>query len=378
MSHATKSGVATFVAPDEKACLDDVRYLLSLPALQQPGGAARRRSRATTPSASTPELVDLMPAIAQPALRHEEGHRGGRRRRRVLRGPPPLGHDHHLRLRPHRRPGGGHRRQPAGRAGRRARHRLLGEGGPLRPHLRRLQHPARHLRRRPRVHARHRPGVRRHHPPRGQAPLRLLRGDGAPHPDHHPQGLRRRLRGHELEVDRRRPGLRLALGRAGRDGPPGRGRDRLPARAGRGRRPGGPRGPSWSRSTPSATPTPTSPPSAATSTTSSTRPRPAGSWCAASPCWPPSARSCPSASTGTCRCDASAAGRATGRPGSPRSPEVDPAVLAAIVAAPSRRRGPGPAGARVAPGSDPALAVQRPVVAPARVAAPGPRPAVGS
>ncbi|HEX9258672.1 MAG TPA: acyl-CoA carboxylase subunit beta [Acidimicrobiales bacterium] len=28
MSHATKSGVATFVSPDEKACLDDVRYLL--------------------------------------------------------------------------------------------------------------------------------------------------------------------------------------------------------------------------------------------------------------------------------------------------------------------------------------------------------------
>jgi acetyl-CoA carboxylase carboxyltransferase component len=29
MSHASKSGVATFVAPDEKACLDDVRFLLS-------------------------------------------------------------------------------------------------------------------------------------------------------------------------------------------------------------------------------------------------------------------------------------------------------------------------------------------------------------
>jgi len=29
MSHATKSGVATFVSPDEKACLEDVRYLLS-------------------------------------------------------------------------------------------------------------------------------------------------------------------------------------------------------------------------------------------------------------------------------------------------------------------------------------------------------------
>src|SRR6202161_3905660 len=29
MTHATKSGVAAFVAPDEKACLDEVRYLLS-------------------------------------------------------------------------------------------------------------------------------------------------------------------------------------------------------------------------------------------------------------------------------------------------------------------------------------------------------------
>src|SRR4029078_10890293 len=29
MTHASKSGIATFVAPDDKACLDDVRYLLS-------------------------------------------------------------------------------------------------------------------------------------------------------------------------------------------------------------------------------------------------------------------------------------------------------------------------------------------------------------
>ncbi len=29
MSHASKSGVATFVSPDEKACIEDVRYLLS-------------------------------------------------------------------------------------------------------------------------------------------------------------------------------------------------------------------------------------------------------------------------------------------------------------------------------------------------------------
>ena len=80
----------------------------------------------------------------------------------------------------------------------------------------------------PGLPARRRPGVRRHHPPRRQAALRLLRGHRAPHPGHHPQGLRRRLRGHELQVHRCRPGLRLAVRRAGRDGPAGRGRDRLP------------------------------------------------------------------------------------------------------------------------------------------------------
>jgi acetyl-CoA carboxylase carboxyltransferase component len=46
MSHATKSGVATFVAPDEKACLDDVRYLLSF--LPRTTSRSRRSSRAET------------------------------------------------------------------------------------------------------------------------------------------------------------------------------------------------------------------------------------------------------------------------------------------------------------------------------------------
>ena len=45
MSHATKSGVATFVADDEKACLDDVRFLLVVPAVEQPRAAAGRRRR---------------------------------------------------------------------------------------------------------------------------------------------------------------------------------------------------------------------------------------------------------------------------------------------------------------------------------------------
>ena len=61
MSHATKSGVATFVAPDEKACLDDVRHLLSfLPSnnLEEPP----REMTGDDPDRQVPELIDLMPS----------------------------------------------------------------------------------------------------------------------------------------------------------------------------------------------------------------------------------------------------------------------------------------------------------------------------
>jgi len=61
MSHATKSGVATFVSPNEKACLDDVRYLLSfLPSnnLEE----APHVVSGDDPERSCPELVELIPA----------------------------------------------------------------------------------------------------------------------------------------------------------------------------------------------------------------------------------------------------------------------------------------------------------------------------
>jgi acetyl-CoA carboxylase carboxyltransferase component len=61
MSHATRSGVATFVAPDEKACLDDVRYLLSfLPSnnLEEPPAAQANDDVERL----IPELRDLVPA----------------------------------------------------------------------------------------------------------------------------------------------------------------------------------------------------------------------------------------------------------------------------------------------------------------------------
>ena len=60
MTHASKSGVASFVAPDEKACLDAVRELLSfLPAnnLEQPPWFAPDDD----PRRRCPELVGLLP-----------------------------------------------------------------------------------------------------------------------------------------------------------------------------------------------------------------------------------------------------------------------------------------------------------------------------
>src|SRR3954449_12119007 len=61
MSHASKSGVATFVAADEKSCLDDVRYLLSfLP--QNNMEEAPLVETDDDPERLCPELRDLLPA----------------------------------------------------------------------------------------------------------------------------------------------------------------------------------------------------------------------------------------------------------------------------------------------------------------------------
>src|ERR1044071_3978412 len=60
MSHASKSGVATFVSADEKSCLDDVRYLLSyLP--QNNMEETPLVEGDDDPERSCPELRSLMP-----------------------------------------------------------------------------------------------------------------------------------------------------------------------------------------------------------------------------------------------------------------------------------------------------------------------------
>ena len=60
MSHATKSGVATFVYEDEKRCLDEVRYLLSL--LPSNNLDTPPHTEPTDdPERLSPELADMMP-----------------------------------------------------------------------------------------------------------------------------------------------------------------------------------------------------------------------------------------------------------------------------------------------------------------------------
>ena len=134
MSHATKSGVAAFVAPDEKSCLDDVRYLLSfLPSnnLEE----APLVVSGDDPERLTPELIDLMPA--SPNQPYDM--------KKVIEAVVDDGEffevNHHWAMNlvcGFARIDGravGHRRQPAADAGRGAQHRCVGEGRPVRAHL---------------------------------------------------------------------------------------------------------------------------------------------------------------------------------------------------------------------------------------------------
>jgi len=67
MSHATRSGVATFVAPNEKACLDEVRYLLSFHYFEQPRDSAGLRG-ARRPGRAGHRASRHGPGQPQPAL----------------------------------------------------------------------------------------------------------------------------------------------------------------------------------------------------------------------------------------------------------------------------------------------------------------------
>ena len=228
MTHNTKSGVAHFASDDEDACLEDTRYLLSF--LPQNNLETPPRVQPTDdPLTAGPGARPRRPRQPQQALRHARRRPPRRRRRRVLRGPRALRAQHHVRL---LAPG-------------RLRGRRSSATSPIQLagvlDIDSSEKAARFVRTCdafnipiitfcdvPGFLPGHRPGVGRDHPPRRQAAVRLRRGDGPEDHDHHPQGLRRRLRRHGLKAPRGGLQLRLADGRGRGDGPRGRGQHHLP------------------------------------------------------------------------------------------------------------------------------------------------------
>ena len=229
MSHNSKSGVAHFAAEDEESCLEDVRHLISflpLNNLEMPP----RVEPYDDPEREDPELDTLVPD--DPSKPYDM--------REVISRIVDDGeffevHEHFAKnivcgfSRLDGFPVGVVGNQPAHLAG------VLD--------IESSEKAARFVRTCdafnvplvtftdvPGLPPRHQPGVGRDHPPRREAALRLHRGDRAEADRGHPQGLRRRLRRHELQAHARRLQLRLA-DRGGRgDGPRGRGQHHLPPR----------------------------------------------------------------------------------------------------------------------------------------------------
>ncbi len=229
MSHNTKSGVAQFASEDEDACLEDCRYLVSF--LPQNNMQTTPRVQPTDdPLRMDPELDHVVPD--NPNKPYDM--------RDVVRLIVDDGeffevHEHHAkniicgfsRLDGHAIGIVGN--QPNQLAGvldidasaKAARFVRTCDAFNI---------PLLTLMRRTRLPAGHRPGVGRHHQTRGQAAVRVCRGDRAEDHRDHPQGIWRRLRRDGLQAPAGRLQLRLANRGGGGDGAGGRGQHHLPAR----------------------------------------------------------------------------------------------------------------------------------------------------
>ena len=229
MTHNTKSGVAHFAADDEESCLEDARYLMSfLP--QNNLELPPRMDTGDDPDREDPELDTIVPDNPNKPYDMRDVVN-----RIVDNGEFFEVQEHFAKnmiigfSRLNGRPIGVVGNQPAQLAGvldiasseKAARFVRFCDAFNI---------PLLTFMRRARLPARHQPGVGRDHPPRREAALRVHRGDRAEAHHRHAQGLRRRLRRHELQAHAGRLQLRLADGRGGRDGSRGRGEHHPPPR----------------------------------------------------------------------------------------------------------------------------------------------------
>ena len=230
-THATKSGVAHFTSPDEEACLEDARYLLSFlpqnnldrPPFAEPSDPRDRESQeldALIPDEPTKpyDMKQVDPRTWSTTASSSRCTSGSRRTSSA----------------------GSH-----GSAGTRSASSATSRAcSPACSTSTPRTRPARFVRTCdafnipivtfvdvPGLPARHRAGVARDHPPRREAALRVRGGDRAEADRDHAQGLRGRLRRHGLEAHPRGLQLRLADGGDRGHGPGRRGQHRLPSRA---------------------------------------------------------------------------------------------------------------------------------------------------
>ena len=196
--HAETSGVAHFAYDDEETCLEEVRYLLSLLPQNNRENPPARGSPTTRPTGAATSLLDLVPA---------DGNRPYDMRKVIEEivddGDYLEVHERWARniicalARLDGQVVGIVANQPQSLAGV-LDIEAVGEGRPLRPDVRRLQHPARHPAGRARLPARRRPGARRDHPARRQAAVRVLQRHRAADLADPAQGVRRRVHRHGL------------------------------------------------------------------------------------------------------------------------------------------------------------------------------------
>ena len=105
MTHNARSGVAHFAVDDDREAIALVRELLVFMPSNNLDDPPRRPT--DDPSDREDAALDtLVPAVAQPALRHARPHPQHRRRRRVPRGAGALREEHRRRLRAAGRPAG--------------------------------------------------------------------------------------------------------------------------------------------------------------------------------------------------------------------------------------------------------------------------------
>ena len=230
-----RNGVCDLVVEDDRAAAALSRALLSY--LPQHSGAGLPRTLAREPELADPGAA--VPDDPRKVYDVREVDRRHRRRRLAAGDPAALGALDRHRLRAHRRAPGRRDRQPAALPRRRARRRVVAEGREIRgAPATRIGVPLVVLVDTPGFM----PGTRQEQAGviRFGATLRarVRGGDRAARDGRAAQGLRRRVHHDELEGPRRRHGVRVAWGGAGRDGRAADGRDHPPPRAGRRRGPG--------------------------------------------------------------------------------------------------------------------------------------------